>query len=31
MVARNIKKENGRWTASAAPAILKEGKLVMEE
>lgn len=31
MVAKNIKKENGRWTASAAPAILKEGKLVMEE
>lgn len=31
MVARNIKKENGRWTASAAPAILRDGKLVMEE
>ncbi len=30
MVARNIKKENGFWTASAAPAILKDGRLVME-
>lgn len=31
MVARNIKKENGRWTASAAPAILKDGRLEMEK
>jgi hypothetical protein len=31
MVARNIKKENGNWTASAAPAILKDGRLVMEK
>ncbi len=30
MVARNIKTENGNWTASAAPAVLKDGKLVME-
>lgn len=31
MVARNIKKENGQWTASAAPAVLKDGRLVMEK
>lgn len=31
MVARNIKKENGRWTASAAPAILRDGQLEMEK
>ncbi len=31
MVARNIKKDNGRWTASAAPAILRNGKLEMEK
>ncbi len=31
MVAKNIKKENGNWTASAAPAVLKEGRLVMEK
>jgi len=30
MVARNIKKDNGRWTASAAPAILKNGRLEWE-
>lgn len=27
MVARNVKKDNGRWTASAAPAILRNGRL----
>ena len=31
MVARNIKKENGNWTASAAPAILRDGRLEMEK
>ena len=31
MVARNIKKENGLWTASAAPAVLKDGRLVTEK
>ncbi len=31
MVARNVKKDNGRWTASAAPAILKIGKLEWEK
>ena len=31
MVARNVKKENGRWTASAAPASLKDGKLEWEK
>lgn len=31
MVARNIKKKNGKCTASAAPAILKDGRLVMEK
>ncbi len=30
MVARNIKKDNGRWTASAASAILKNGRLEWE-
>ncbi|MDD4268409.1 MAG: hypothetical protein GXY25_10515 [Pirellulaceae bacterium] len=30
MVARNIKKDNGRWTASAAPAILRNGGLEWE-
>lgn len=31
MVARNIKIENGRWTASAAPAVLREGRLEWEK
>lgn len=31
MVERNIKKENGKWTASADPVILKDGRLVMEK
>jgi hypothetical protein len=31
MVARNIKKEKGRWTASASPAILKDGRLEWEK
>lgn len=31
MVARNIKKDNGRWTASATPAILRNGKLEWEK
>ena len=30
MVARNVKKENGRWTASCSSAILKNGELVWE-
>ena len=30
MVARNIKKDNGRWTASAAPAVLRNGRLEWE-
>jgi hypothetical protein len=30
MVARNLKKENGRWSASAAPAVLKNGRLELE-
>lgn len=29
MVAKNIKKDNGRWTASATLAVLKDGRLVM--
>jgi hypothetical protein len=31
MVARNLKKENGLWSATAAPAVLKDGRLVMEK
>lgn len=31
MVARNIKKDDGRWTASASPAVLKDGKLEWEK
>ncbi len=31
MVARNIKKEHGRWTASAVPAVLHDGKLQWEK
>jgi len=31
MVARNVKKDNGRWTASAAPAILRNGRLEWEK
>jgi hypothetical protein len=31
MVARNIKKDNGRWTASASPTILRNGKLEWEK
>jgi hypothetical protein len=31
MVARNIKKPNGCWTASAAPVVLKAGKLEWEK
>ena len=31
MVARNVKKDNGRWTASAAPAVLRNGRLEMEK
>ncbi|NLY02821.1 MAG: hypothetical protein GXY83_42755 [Rhodopirellula sp.] len=31
MVARNVKKDNGRWTASAAPAILRDGRLEWEK
>lgn len=31
MVARNVKKDNGRWTASATPAILRNGKLEWEK
>lgn len=27
MVARNIKKDDGRWTASASPFVLRDGKL----
>lgn len=30
MVARNIKKDNERWTASAAPAVLRNGQLEWE-
>lgn len=30
MVARNIKKDNGRWTASASPAIVRNGRLEWE-
>ena len=31
MVARNVTKDNGRWTASAAPAILRNGRLEWEK
>lgn len=31
MVARNVKKDNGRWTAKAAPATLRSGKLEWEK
>ena len=31
MVARNVKKDNGRWTASASPAILRNGRLEREK
>jgi hypothetical protein len=31
MVARKNKKENGRWTASATPAVLQGGKLQWEK
>jgi len=31
MVARNVKKPNGRWTASAAPAVLIDGVLTWEK
>jgi hypothetical protein len=30
MVARNIKKENGRWSASATPVVLRNGQLEKE-
>jgi hypothetical protein len=31
MVARNVKKDNGRWTASAAPAVMRNGILEWEK
>jgi hypothetical protein len=31
MVARNIKKGKGRWTASASPAVLRNGQLEWEK
>jgi hypothetical protein len=31
MVARNVKKENGRWTAFCAPAVVRNGQLEMEK
>ena len=31
MVARNVKKDNLRWTTSAAPAILRNGRLEWEK